>query len=64
VVDVDINNKFFNVNLDNWLHLNLNFAGSVILGKWSKLWFITCHSCTRIRRNIVRSFERPQQPHE
>jgi len=44
IVDVDFRYQFFNVNLDNWLHLNLNFAGSVNVGKWSELWSITCHS--------------------
>jgi hypothetical protein len=64
IVDVDIRNQFFNVNLDNWLHLNLNFAGSVNTGKWSELWSITCHSLWmwRNKEEHCTSFDRPQQP--
>jgi len=62
IVDVDIRNQFFNVNLENWLYLNLNFSGSVNAGKWPELWSITCHYLWmygRIRRSTVRALRDP-----
>jgi hypothetical protein len=63
MVDLDFRNQFFNVNFDDWLHLNLNFAGSVNAGKWPELWSITCHSLWmwRNKEEHCTGFERPQQ---
>jgi len=63
IVDMDFRNQFFYVNLDNKLHLNLNFAGSVNVGKWPELWSITCYSLWmwRNKEDHCTNFERLQR---
>jgi len=48
----------------NWLHLNLNFTGSVNVGKWLEFWSITCHSLLMWRNKVEHctGFESPLQP--